>query len=467
MYQFKSKEWTWEKFDKVKSMAGKDVCIVLKSLCCVDVDDAGVAAELESRFPCLQTAPKETTRRGVHWFFSRPASADDAGYFDGAAQRAPHVDFKSVSRTGTSGIVVVSPSENKAWVRPLYDLDGPAPPIPDDLLAAIAKARHVTGPVRFVFGDGTADALFPGGVRFLRDIAFFEPTLEQRWAAGAASSDGAPAAAADTLTLTVPPTESRAVFLELLHVLQTGELSLSTPPTRELFESLIALANFLLVNPYAIKCLRDSPVNRPREQADLFSICPAFSAAEASEGASRRARASGDELLVPVDAALAAALVFSPLEKDARFLFPKITCAKLPPGARVLTADPPAALRARAPAAVLAILTAYRDHTVLAGGSVTAIAGAAEGVPFSDYDIFLYSLPLDEANAIVDAVEAAHAATHFIWRSRFSVTFTPKAVVESRAEIDVSAPETAIFQLVLNLCASPHEGARDRAPKYS
>ena len=59
----------------------------------------------------------ERTNRGFHYWFKRPAIADSLGYFDGAAQREPKIDFKSICSTGTSGVILVAPSPGKTWIR--------------------------------------------------------------------------------------------------------------------------------------------------------------------------------------------------------------------------------------------------------------------------------------------------------------------------------------------------------------
>ena len=130
--------WSWDKFDSF-SETGKasDWAILLRELCVLDVDDFDVAHQLESEFNVLRTVPCETTQRGLHYFFRRSSTADHGGYYDGCSQVRHNVDFKTITPTGTGGVIVVSPSTDKAWRRAPWDAALVA--IPDDLLIAVAK----------------------------------------------------------------------------------------------------------------------------------------------------------------------------------------------------------------------------------------------------------------------------------------------------------------------------------------
>lgn len=144
--------WTWASYDEWKRRKrGKvryggaddrefgDVCVVLKSLCVVDVDSVELNAELVEAFPVLDEAPAEKTARGFHYWFVRPQAADELGYFDRSGSRTKGLDFKSVYPGGTSGIIAVAPSTGKSWIRPVWAY---MPfEIPTDLLDAVAKPR--------------------------------------------------------------------------------------------------------------------------------------------------------------------------------------------------------------------------------------------------------------------------------------------------------------------------------------
>jgi len=133
------------------------VCIVVKDLCVIDCDTPQQAAALEAKYPeMLKGAPCERTRRGFHFLFARPSEADEAGFFDGAAQREQGVDLKTVTSTGTGGIVLLCPSPDKVWLpgrAPWEVAPNGAPPIPLELLNAVAMPRHVGIDARLRFTE--------------------------------------------------------------------------------------------------------------------------------------------------------------------------------------------------------------------------------------------------------------------------------------------------------------------------
>lgn len=146
--KFSGNRWTWFDYDRLSTFVvdNSDWAITLHDLCVVDVDSLEQVADLEARFPVLRTVPAVRTRKGMHYYFRRSALADESGYLDGAAQREKGIDFKTVTSTGTGGILVVPPSPNKTWLRaPFGEGAVDITPIPDDLLAAVAlpTARSV------------------------------------------------------------------------------------------------------------------------------------------------------------------------------------------------------------------------------------------------------------------------------------------------------------------------------------
>lgn len=128
IFPYRHDEWTWESFDAFIATGFNNVdwAIILKDLCVVDADDPEVAARLESAFPVLRQVPAEKTRRGTHYFFRRSAVADEQCYFDccGSQSVLEHVDFKSITQTGTGGIIVVSPRFHPPQIRSGYASHG-------------------------------------------------------------------------------------------------------------------------------------------------------------------------------------------------------------------------------------------------------------------------------------------------------------------------------------------------------
>ena len=150
-YTHSAGSWTWARYDWTCSqrseLAAKDVGILLRDLCVVDVDTVADADALEARFPELLAVPAEATARGRHYFFTRSATADKLGYYDGAKQRTPTVDFKTRAWGGGSGFVVVAPSTNKvravAMQPPVAHLLPDAyRPTPASAASSAGCARH-------------------------------------------------------------------------------------------------------------------------------------------------------------------------------------------------------------------------------------------------------------------------------------------------------------------------------------
>jgi hypothetical protein len=110
--------WTWARFEwaaqHTAARGAPPLGILLYDLCVVDCDTVADADALEAAYPELTRTAMETTQRGRHYYFARSPLADAHGYYDGAAQRRPRVDFKSRCWGGGSGFVVVAPSEHKA-----------------------------------------------------------------------------------------------------------------------------------------------------------------------------------------------------------------------------------------------------------------------------------------------------------------------------------------------------------------
>ena len=173
MFPHKGGRWSRRKFHEFfmdrRGTSSSDICILLQDLCIIDVDSNDLADELEAHYPLLKTVPTEQTRRGRHYWFRRSELANSRGFFDGAAQVQPLVDFKTCTRTGSAGIVICAPSTGKTWIRPLC-VDNLID-IPDDLLRSVAVG-HMT----LEFEDNIK-AFYPS--KFLSNMGYFDPFLDQ------------------------------------------------------------------------------------------------------------------------------------------------------------------------------------------------------------------------------------------------------------------------------------------------
>ena len=407
MFGHKCGTWTWDRLAAYRTPSapskGKrpvqeadDYCVVLRELCVLDIDDPQLVRLYEARFPVLldKDVPCVQTAKGRHYWFRRPVIADTHGYYDGRAQREKGVDFKSVCRTGTGGIIMVPPSTGKSWIRHPSSLDPKVPEMPADLLDAVAVATHAIVDATLSFcppgspliavtltlakgdGDRVTLALEPmerevveyRGLRWFAAMDYFEPFLSGEIIEG-------------TDVWNVPT--GRAAFDDLVRVLDF--LPLGGPPTRARVGALLGAADILGLSPHLVRAIVGGAL---REAADLYDLDPDWWAADAADTSTQ---------LVPVS---------DPLElkkkvKDARWLFQNQKDANC----RGLVLDPAASLTESLPAEVL---WALRKHPklCLAGGAVTGavVRGCAKG---ADFDLFLHSATEEEADAIVDDVGRA------------------------------------------------------------
>ena len=412
-FAHKDGQWTWERLDQfLLVQPDRDVCVVLRELCVVDVDDEKLAVALEARFPVLETAPMEKTRRGRHYWFLRSDAADTLGYYDGAGQRMVKVDFKSVCRTGTGGVVVVAPSNGKQWVRRPWDVGCRPFEIPLDLLDAIAvpQAPPSSAPL-LAFSDDDDDdrrERFDDSAGLLRSMAYFEPLFDESF------DQDAP----------FPVPCVRAVFEEMMHVLRTNHLR--TPePSAALFSDMLAAADLLGAPPRLARRLR---CGLPRFQLDAASAFPEWWAETVRERRWQsehelRDRAS---ILQPIDAALVASLKYAPLPRDPRWLLwsdasrirdrarnmswrfrqyyypqtPQTYPRNIEPGQAVLDVAPE---QVALPPDVEKILKRWPGRMVLAGGGALGELSThvASG---EDYDIFVVGMDAQEANRAVSEI---------------------------------------------------------------
>lgn len=378
-FPHKNKTWDWEKYAKCK-MESKDVCVLLHNLCVVDVDDLETANALENDFPMLKLAPCETTKRGKHYWFIRPIIADDLGYFDGANQRRQKVDFKSVCSTGTSGIVVVAPSDNKTWVRPLWNT--PLIDMPFELLDAIALPKNAVTNLHLIFDN--SEELLVTRCHWVPLMTYFEPFLSEE----------------DRMSFDIIPVPcDKSIFVELLHVLNHNKLS-KRHPTTELFNDMISLADKLGLSKDSYRRLL---CGIPRTQLDMHNACPSWWLTYVDEHEWRMAGALDNDILINVTSDLAIGLEFERLVSSydrESWLFPQI---KNYQEERSLVDDPVGATKSQLPSIVLELLQMYTGNLVLAGGSVLGTVGR-HVQPGSDYDLFIVGMDETQATVMLDDI---------------------------------------------------------------
>ena len=132
------KGWSWEKYKKniIPNKDDYEISMVLKTFIVIDFDTQEVMAEWFSKFPILQSVPFETSKKGGHLYFKRPAICDHIGIFDKAFAfgKKDHgaVDFKTIAQTGTGGLMKCYPSTDRLWVRSIFDY--PLIDFPDEII---------------------------------------------------------------------------------------------------------------------------------------------------------------------------------------------------------------------------------------------------------------------------------------------------------------------------------------------
>ena len=144
VFKHADSDWSWERFDRYAKYClreGQPLGILMKDLICIDIQDKAVLQAWEAQFPtCLQSCPKESTKKGAHYIFKRTSKCDDYHMYtaprtlsDGCT-RFP-VDVITRCATGTGGVLCVAPSPDKTGTQPLYVMN--VPDLPDDLCEAL------------------------------------------------------------------------------------------------------------------------------------------------------------------------------------------------------------------------------------------------------------------------------------------------------------------------------------------
>lgn len=372
--------WGWRAFDRWLGEAARvdGVGILLKTLCAVDVDCAAMVLELERRFPVLGAAPKETTARGAHFLFRRSALADEHGFYDSCSKGMAGVDFKTVTRTGTGGLLLVAPSPGKAWVRAPWTL-GAVPEIPEDLLRAVAAPAHP--PIDLEFRCKAGATVTVSAMTCAVRSPYIKMFLD---------ADGAP-----TRAVAFEPFGAEAVKCAM----EAMDAGLIDPANTALFSDICDVYGFACFPKADVSAVTDAT----RELISVHDLHPemAFASARAE--------------CVPVDAGLAASLSFHLVDPGPAALFRGSAQPPRPPaGQRLLEPDPAAAVAAALPGFVAQAMREFPGTLVAAGG---AVLGAVVGrVPAgADIDLYVVCSTEAEGNAIVRHLAAADGVETAAW----------------------------------------------------
>jgi len=129
-------QWTYAKSQSyIKCTRHTDyrIGILLYGLFVIDFDEHALYTDWLAQFPELERAPAEMTRKGVHVYFRRCDAVEAAGLTDGPLMNPDkpgakaNIDRKTITSTGSGGLLVCAPTPNYAWLpgRSLLELDPP------------------------------------------------------------------------------------------------------------------------------------------------------------------------------------------------------------------------------------------------------------------------------------------------------------------------------------------------------
>ena len=374
-------------------------CVLLQSLCVVDVDCVAVAHELERRYPILRDTIREKTSKGMHYFFSRSSLADEEGYYDCRRPVMAGIDFKTRTSTGTGGVIVVAPSPGKAWVvdpwrrAPQFA----APEIPDDLLNAVARPSHPL--CRIVF-KCQGNELVDVRVRHMAAspyVAMFQ-SAEAQFRDTVGTEDGQQVVPVHSFSKSAVEAACQAV--------SAGRSLTASCNAAATISDALAFMDFL--------CISKTRIQRVAQETDEMLALQAVDA-KAHDAAMR-----SDTVLV--DDRLASALKHAHvhLGSDEVLMAPeaslqaKFATTRRYAPTRALVEQPVQALHEMMPACVLGWLQKFPGKLAVAGGFVTGAVcpGIEQG---SDIDIFMIVRSPAEGDAIANDIltDAAVSESEF------------------------------------------------------
>ncbi|GAX85871.1 hypothetical protein CEUSTIGMA_g13287.t1 [Chlamydomonas eustigma] len=105
------------------------------------MSSSGLEREESDWLPRLSATLCEPSPKEFHYFFLRPSYADDERIFDGARQCPFDIDLKTITSTGTRGVLSVHPSKGKEWIRPPWSESIVLRDVPRELLYFVTSNR--------------------------------------------------------------------------------------------------------------------------------------------------------------------------------------------------------------------------------------------------------------------------------------------------------------------------------------
>lgn len=447
LFPYANDQWLWEDFhtfvanlsrDNTSFFDVYDIGLLLKEICVVDVDSHILANELEQQFPELTQAPCEVTRKGMHYFFTRSKFADQNGYYDGAAQRMPGVDFKTRALTGTGGFLVVAPSTDKEWIRAPWQV--PLRPISRELLCAIAKPKHPCCRLMVNFVNTVGGQEVREQMTFDQDACFHEFTyLRPVIESSIEESDECGSVEGNVAVASVYiPDCTSTEFQELINLYKNGVTQQF--PSLKLYQRLVQVMDYLGA-PYRVLRHMRAGGSLPILM-EVETVFPGLGHAMHQEMLVNRCMPCNLELQRVSDGPLMPPVL---LARNEAWLFRMAT--------RVAAPTVKSDWLARVPEFARTWLLRYPKNLVMAGGATLA-ALTGEIQPEADYDFFVHSATEAEATAILREL-AGYPGVALARQTTLAVTFSVGN--PGRSALDWAAQEQYTAQVVLRLYESPRQ----------
>lgn len=136
-YKHKNNQYTSHDFLSCGHKECEDGCIMVltKDIVVIDVDDETYCDTFENASQEFTHTVCCKTRKGKHYYFRSTPKSLSVNMKDGARQmklkngEVLPIDIKTVTSTGTGGVISIPPSPNKQWIRKLGQCD--ILPLPD------------------------------------------------------------------------------------------------------------------------------------------------------------------------------------------------------------------------------------------------------------------------------------------------------------------------------------------------
>jgi hypothetical protein len=403
MFRHTDGAWSWSRYDRFvasHNIYRYNVAILLRTICVVDVDSHELVRDLEQRYPSLTECPSEITKKGKHYFFSRSALCDSMAYMDQRSGVIQSVDFKTRCSTGNAGVIVVAPSEHKTWVRTPWSMGDILPPIPDDVLQAVALPARRLASVTCTFPDGRS--LTFANSPHLHKFDLISNVV-------GVGSDGHV-----SMPVLVGSLEDMQQLMAFCEKRRFTTWSVNVAAIRQ-------LADYLCANH---KVMRSLSSTDPISPAAWIS-----SAATVSQGWASSMVCSD---MVCISASSAPELTYAPLHKDERWLLQRSPCIKVTAGTQMLRPNMLEYARTALPPAVHQIL-ARHGNVALAGSSALDIACPHILSAPSDYDFYMFGVEEAQALAIIQDIREMVGA-NVVAQTGAAVTM----LVEDADDTDIS-----------------------------